>query len=80
MNLQAQFLAYGNKVFHLNRLVRAVGDGRPFPLIPTRPVLVSLLLAAVLRVDSYLAVARQTQRRQFGRRCAAEAAPARKCS
>jgi hypothetical protein len=67
MNLLAQFLAYANKVFHLNRLVRTVRDRRPYPVIPTRPVVVCLLLAAVLRVDSYLAAARQTKRRRWRR-------------
>jgi hypothetical protein len=65
VNPLAQFLAYANKVFHLNRLLRGVGDRRPYPVIPTRPVLVSLLLGVVLRVDSYLGLAQRTKRRRW---------------
>ena len=67
MNQLAQFLAYANKVFHLGRLLRGVSDRRPYPVIPTRPILVSLLLGVVLRVDSYLGLAQQTKRRRWQR-------------
>lgn len=67
MNLLAQFLAYANKVFHLNQQVRGIGDRRPWPVIPTRPVVLSLLLAVVVRTGSYLAVAQQTKRRRWQR-------------
>jgi hypothetical protein len=67
VNELAQFLAYANKVFDLDRLVQGVTDQRPYPLIPTRPVLVSLLLGVVLRVDSYLALAQRTKRSRWQR-------------
>ncbi len=47
------------------RLLRGIRDRRPYPKIPTRPVLVSLLLGAVLRVGSYLDLAQQTKRRRW---------------
>lgn len=67
MNPLAQFLAYTCKVFALDRLVGAVRDQRPYPEIPTRSVLLSLLLGAVLRVGSYLDLAQQTKRRRWQR-------------
>ena len=45
MNPLAQFLTDLIKVFALNRVVRTVRDSRPYPKIPTRPLLLSLLLA-----------------------------------
>jgi hypothetical protein len=67
MNLHAQWLAYTRKVFHLNQLVQGIRDTRPYPVIPTRPVVLSLLLGAVLRRKSYLQVAAQTRRRSWQR-------------
>lgn len=67
MNELAQFLAYVTKVFGLPRLLRGVRDERPYPQIPTRPVLLSLLLGAVLRVGSYLDLAGQTRQRRWRR-------------
>jgi hypothetical protein len=65
MNELAQFLAYVTKVFALNGQVRSVRDCRPHPPIPTRPLLLSLLLGAVLRAGSYLDIAQQTKRRRW---------------
>jgi hypothetical protein len=65
LNELAQFLGYAVKVFHLGRLLRGVRDKRPYPQIPTQPVLLSLLLGAVLRVGSYLDLATQTKRRRW---------------
>ena len=65
MNELAQFLTYTFKVFALGKLVRGVGDSRPYPEIPTRPLLLSLLLGVVLRVGSYRDVAKQTKRRRW---------------
>ena len=65
MNELAQFLTYVVKVFALNRMVRAVRDSRPYPQIPTRPLLLSLLLGVVVRAGSYLDVAKQTKRRRW---------------
>jgi len=65
VNQLAQFLHYATKVFALGRLLRGVRDHRSYPQIPTRPVLVSLLLGVVLRVGSYLDLAEQTKRRRW---------------
>lgn len=65
MNELAQFLTYATKVFALGQLVRQVHDQRPYPKIPTRPVLLSLLLGAVFRASSYLEISQQTQRRRW---------------
>jgi hypothetical protein len=63
MNELAQFLTYAIKVFALGQVVRVVRDSRPYPEIPTRPLLLSLLLGVVLRVGSYRDIAKQTKRR-----------------
>ncbi len=65
MNRLAQFLLYAKKVFHLNKLLRGVRDSRPYPEIPTRALLVSLLMGVILRVGSYLDLAQQTKRRRW---------------
>ncbi len=65
MNELAQFLAYITKVFHLGRLLRGVRDQRPYPEIPTRPILLSLLLGVIMRVGSYHDLAKQTKRRRW---------------
>jgi hypothetical protein len=65
MNELAQFLYYAQKVYGLRGLLRAVGDGRPFPKIPLLPVLITLLLGVVLRVGSYLNLSEQTLRRRW---------------
>ena len=67
MNLGAQFLACSCKVFHLNQLVQGIGDARPQPAIPTRPILLSLLLGVVLRSKSRLQVATHPQSRPWQR-------------
>ena len=65
MNELALFLRYACKVFGLGRLVREVRDSRPYPVIPTRPLLLSLLLGIVTRVGSYRALSKQTKRRRW---------------
>jgi len=65
MNELARFLTYVLKVFALNQVVRRVRDARPYPQIPTRPLLLSLLLGVVLRIDSYHDLAKQTKRRRW---------------
>jgi hypothetical protein len=64
VNRLAQFLHYVEKVFALKALLRGVRDRRPYPQIPTLPILLCLLLGVVLRVPSYLDLAGQTQRRR----------------
>jgi hypothetical protein len=65
LNQLALFLNYASKVFGLGRLLRGVRDQRPYPEIPTRALLVSLLMGVVLRVGSYLDLAEQTKRRRW---------------
>jgi hypothetical protein len=67
MNQLAQFLSYTAKVFDLPDRVSQVRDHRPYPQIPTRPVLVSLLLGVVIRASSYLDISKQTKRRRWQR-------------
>jgi hypothetical protein len=56
MNELAQCLGYLTKVFALGRLVRGVRSRRPYPEIPTPPVLLSLLLGVSIRAGSYRAL------------------------
>jgi hypothetical protein len=65
MNELAQFLSYVTKVFALGRIVRGVRSRRPFAKIPTRPLLLSLLLGVVIRAGSYLDISKQTKRRRW---------------
>jgi hypothetical protein len=65
MNELAQFLTYLVKVFAFNGVVRTVRDSRPYPEIPTRPLLLSLLLGVVIRAGSYREIAKQTKRRRW---------------
>jgi len=65
MNELAQFLTYVIKVFALGRVVREVRDSRPYPQIPTAPLLLSLVLGVVVRAGSYLAISQQTKRRRW---------------
>ncbi len=65
MNELAQFLSYVTKVFALGRIVRAVRSHRPYADIPTRPLVLSLLLGVVIRAGSYLDISKQTKRRRW---------------
>ena len=65
MNELAQFLGYVTKVFALGRIVRSVRCCRPYPEIPTRPLLLTLLLGVVIRAGSYLDISKQTKRRRW---------------
>lgn len=49
------------------KLLRGIRDSRPYPVIPTSALLVSLLMGVVLRVGSYLDLAEQTKRRRWRR-------------
>ena len=69
MNRLAQFLHYAQKVFSLRTRLRGVRDERPLAQIPTHAVLASLVLGVVLRISSYLDLARQTRRRRWRRLC-----------
>lgn len=65
MNELAQFLGYVTKVFAFGRVVRSVRCRRPYPLIPTRCLFLSLVLGVVIRTGSYLDLAKQTKRRRW---------------
>ncbi|MDH7504196.1 MAG: hypothetical protein QHJ82_15985 [Verrucomicrobiota bacterium] len=60
-------MAYCAKVFALAKIVRTLQDSRPYPVIPTQCVFLSLLLGAIIRADSYLSIAQQTKRRSWQR-------------
>jgi hypothetical protein len=65
VNELAQFLAYAVKVFRLNWLLRGVRDQRSDPRIPTRALLLSLVMGVIFRVGSYLNLSAQTKRRRW---------------
>lgn len=67
MNEMVQLLGYGQKAYKLNTRLRQVRDRRPQAVIPTLPVLLTLLLGALLRYSSYLDLAKQTKRRHWQR-------------
>lgn len=68
MNQLALFLLYVQKVYG-STIVRGVRDGRSYPVIPTTPVFLTLLLGVILRVSSYLDLAEQTKRRRWRHLC-----------
>ena len=68
MNELAQFLRYIEKVYGLT-ILRGVRDSRPFAVIPTTAVVLSLVLGVVLRISSYLHLAEQTKRRRWRHLC-----------
>jgi len=67
MNRLRQFWHYTEKVFALPARLRAIGDHRRQPEIPTRVFSASLFLAALLRVPSLLQLQAETQRRGWQR-------------
>jgi len=69
LNRLAQFLHYAQKVFALKTRLRAIRDRRPFAVVPTFPVVLSLVLGVILRIGSYLDLAQQTQRRRWRHLC-----------
>jgi hypothetical protein len=68
VNQLAQFLHYIQKVYGLS-ILRGVRDSRPFAVIATTPVLLSLVLGVALRISSYLDLAEQTKRRRWRHLC-----------
>ena len=62
MNVVDQFWRYASKVYDLPVRLRALRDTRLFPVIPTPLVSASLLLGAVLRMPSFLQLAKDTGR------------------
>jgi hypothetical protein len=74
MNRLRQFWHYTGKVFRLPARLRGIRDHRSQPEIPTRVFSVSLLLGAVVRVASLLALQAQTSRRGWQRQVGWKAA------
>jgi hypothetical protein len=67
VNRLRQFWHYVEKVFDLPRRLRAVGDERSQPQIPTPVLSASLLLGTVLRIPSLLQLQSETARPGWGR-------------
>jgi hypothetical protein len=67
MNELVQLLGYSQKVFQVKTRLRQVRDHRPQAVIPTLPVLLTLLLGALLRYSSYFDLAKKTKRRHWRR-------------
>ena len=65
MNELVLFLGYARKVFGLGRILSQVRNNRPQAKIPTGPILISLLMAVVIRAGSYLDISKQTKRRRW---------------
>jgi hypothetical protein len=61
MNRLRQFWNYAAKVFDLPSLLGAIGDRREQPVIPTRAVVASLFLGALLRVSSLFQLQKETK-------------------
>jgi len=74
MNRLRQFWHYTNKVFRLPARLRGIRDHRSQPEIPTRGFSASLVLGAVVRVASLLALQAQTGRRGWQRQVGWKAA------
>lgn len=65
MNQLALFLAYAVKVYGLAKQLRGLRSRRPYPVIPTKALFLSLFLGGTLRLGSYAAVSAQTKRRRW---------------
>jgi hypothetical protein len=65
MNELVQFLGYSQKVFQVKTRLRQGRDHRPLAVIPTLPVLLTLVLGALLRYSSYFDLAKKTKRRRW---------------
>lgn len=74
MNRLHQLWQYARKVYDLGRRLRQTRDTRPYPQIPTRPVVVSLFLGALLGVSSWLKLAKKTRKKTWQRLLRYEAA------
>ena len=67
MNRLRQLWGYARKVFDLGRRLRHTREGRVYPQIPAGPVVTSLFLGALLRVPSWLHLAKQTRKANWQR-------------
>ncbi len=62
MNLLAQFFRYVTKVYDLPRRLQAVRDTRVYPQVDTLSATATLFLGAVLRLPSFLQIAKDSAR------------------
>jgi hypothetical protein len=67
VNRLRQFWNYAAKVFGLPSLLASIGDQRPQAVIPTRALVTSLFLGALLRVGSLLQLEVETKRKGWQR-------------
>jgi hypothetical protein len=65
VNQLALFLQYCVKVYEFNRHLPGLRNRRPYAVIPTRALFLTLFLGAVLRIGSYNALSAQTRRRRW---------------
>lgn len=67
MNRIRQLWHYAHKVFDLPRRLRAIGDGRADPKVPTWALTATLFLGALLRRPSFLQIQADSRRRGWQR-------------
>jgi hypothetical protein len=67
LNRLRQLWSYARKGYDLGRRLRQTRDGRQYPEIPTPVVVPSLFLGALLRVPSWLQLAKETRKAAWQR-------------
>jgi hypothetical protein len=67
VNRLRQLWHYARKVYDLGRRLRHTGEARADPQIPVAPVVVSLFWGALLRVPSWLKLAKKTRKKSWQR-------------
>jgi hypothetical protein len=67
VNRLRQLWNYARKVYDLGRRLRQTRETRPYPQIPVAPVVASLFLGALLRVPSWLKLAKKTRKKSWQR-------------
>lgn len=65
MNQLELFLTYCVKVYGLGQRLRGLRSHRPYGVIPTKAVFLTMFLGAVLRIGSYTGLSHQTKRRRW---------------
>ena len=67
MNRLRQLWSYACKVYDLGWRLRQTREGRLYPQIPVAPVVTSLFLGALLRLPSWLKLAKKTRKKTWQR-------------
>lgn len=67
MNRLRQLWSYACKVYGLGRRLRQTREARVYPQIPGAPVVISLFLGALLRLPSWLKLAKMTRKKSWQR-------------